>query len=435
MLRILAMIVTMLFFGMTARISERSWTAPAVFFTLLWALYVLSCTYFFVDFEQMLSGVVWIALACGSVVAGTLVGHLDPSRGKRSTAKKVEPARFPFLRSISTVAVIVALSQILFMFARQGFSLRAVISYTAIAQLSALNRGQFIYGDQQQTVAEQIGFLCMYFGALTGGLLFKVAANKRERVLAVLNLILPATVLSLYGSRMGVLYGGAFWVSSYIAARVFEGGTRGDGRFFLRVGALATILLVGVQVLVQIVRYSTNRDPVPIIRMIADPFSFLAAFCSWFNDAGWQYSGFTAGARTFRRLVALVGIAAAPLPEISVGFTSSNIYTVFRDLIEDFGSIGALVVLFAYGYVARVVFRRARDGDVRFTGALSLVFAFALTSFSVSIFFYTATMLAAIAFALYCVACGWAAAAKEPEPLDRGQVRPPAGFRLGRAES
>lgn len=435
MLRIFAMVVTMLFFGVMSRITERSWTAPAVFFTLMWALYVLTSTYFFVDLEQMLSGVVWIAFACGFVVAGTLVAHLHPSRAGGAAVRIPKRPRFPFLRSIAIVAVIVALSQIAFMFARQGFSLRAVLSYTAMAQLSALNRGQFTYGDQQQTVAEQIGFLCMYFGALTGGLLFSVAANQRERILAVLNLLLPATVLSLYGSRMGVLYGGGFWVSSYVAARVLEGGIRSDARFFLRVGALATTLLVGVQVLVQVVRYSTNRDPVPIIRMIADPFGFLAAFCSWFNDAGWQFSGFTTGARAFRRLVALVGISAAPLPEISVGFTTSNIYTVFRDLIEDFGTVGAWVVLFAYGYVARVVYVRARNGDVRFVGVLSLVFAFALTSFSVSVFFYTATMLAAIAFAFYCIGCGWARRAKTPEPGARGQVRPPAGFRLERAES
>lgn len=343
--------------------------------------------------------------------------------------------RLPFLRLFSLVAIVTGLAEIVYMFARQGFSLRSVLSYAAIGQLTSMNRSEFVYGDQQQTIPEQIGFLCLYFGALTGGLVFKFGAHRLDRLIGVLNLLLPAIVFTLFGSRMGLLYGGSFWVSSYLSARIFGSNRDADGRFLLRVGGLAAVLLVGVQMLVQVVRYSTERDPVPLFRMLADPFGFLAAFGQWFNHAGWQFSGFTVGARTFRRIVALVGIAQPPLPEVGVGFTSSNIYTVLRDLIEDFGTVGALLVLFAYGYASRLAHVRARAGDPRYIGVLSLAFAFTLTSFSVSIFFYSVTALAIFAFVVYCFVF---ARAGDPEPApvrDHMPARVPPGFRFGHSDS
>jgi oligosaccharide repeat unit polymerase len=434
MLRVLALVITMLFFGVAARVTERNWTAPTVFFSLLWGFYVLSALYFMIDAEVMVAGTLWIALACGSVYLGTLVAHLDPGRGPSVRIAAGSVLHFPFLRFLAIAGIMVGLAQLVFMFARQGFSLRSVLSYAAIGQLTAMNRGEFIYGDREQTFAEQIGLLCLYFAALVGGFLFKTAASRRDRVLGAMNLVLPTVVPSLYGSRMGLLYGGSFWVASYIAARVLQHGREGDGKFFLQVGGLAVTLLLVVQVLVQVVRYSTERDPVPLFKMVADPFGFLAAFVEWFDRAGWQFSHFTVGARTFRRIVAVVGIAEPPLPAVGVGFTSSNIYTVLRDLIEDFGTIGGLIVLFAYGYCARFVHVRVRGGDARYLGLLALTFAFTLTSFSVSIFFYTAPMLAVVAFALYCFAFARARGGETPQrDLLLGPRSAPV-FRLGRAD-
>ncbi|HKO13752.1 MAG TPA: O-antigen polymerase [Acidobacteriaceae bacterium] len=404
MLRIFALVLTMLLCGGLARSTEGTWTAPSVFFSLVWGFYVLSATYFFVDPQQMIGGILWITLGCGAVYLGTLFGHLNPAVHGATPSDAPEAPNLSLLRPVLVTTVVIGLVQILFLFARQGYSVRSVLSFAAIGQLTAANRGEFIYGDQQQTLAEQLGFLCLYFGALGGGAFFKLATTRCERVLAALNLLMPTIVMALYGSRMGVLYGGSFWVSSYISVHVLKGRSKAssDVRFLLRIGALAVSVLLGLQLAVQMLRYSTESHEVPLYRMIADPFGFLAAFGIWFDKAGWQFSQFTLGARAFRRVVAIVGIAKPPLPSIDVGFTSSNIYTVLRDLIEDFGSVGALIFLFVYGFVARSAFARVRSGDARWVGALTLIFAFALTSFSVSIFFYTATMLAALGFVLYC---------------------------------
>ena len=434
MLRVVAMVVMMLSFGVAARITERSWTAPAVFFSLLWAFYVLSGTYFVVNAEVMVAGTLWITLACAAVYLGTLVAHLDPGRSPTPRHRAGNALHFPFLRSMAIAGILVGLAQLIFMFARQGFSLGSVLSYAALGQLAAMNRGEFIYGDQQATVAEQIGLLCLYFAAIVGGFLFKIAANRRERALGALNLALPAIVPSMYGSRMGLLYGGSYWVASYIAARVLQRGGDGDGKFLVRVGALAVTLLLGLQVLVQILRYSTQRDPVPLIRMVGDPFGFLAAFVEWFDRGGWQFSHFTVGARTFRRLVEFVGITVPRLPAVGTGFGSSNIYTVLRDLIEDFGTVGGLIVLFAFGYCARRVHVHVRAGDARYAGLLALIFAFALTTLSVSIFFYTAPMLAVLAFAVYCLVFARTRSGEAPQPSVELGTRSAPVFRLGRVD-
>ncbi|HET8623229.1 MAG TPA: hypothetical protein VFM14_06680 [Gemmatimonadales bacterium] len=131
------------------------------------------------------------------------------------------------------------------------------------------------------------------------------------------------------------------------------------------------------------------------------PVRLLAAFAIWFDQEGFRATDLDLGARTFRRIVEVVGITQPIAPAIEVGFTSSNIYTVFRDLIEDFGSVGAMLFVFVYGMVALLTFRRVTGGDLRAIPLLALVFAFAFTSFAIPMFLYTITTGAAVLLVLY----------------------------------
>src|SRR6185503_3626103 len=117
-------------------------------------------------------------------------------------------------------------------------------------------------------------------------------------------------------------------------------------------------------------------------RMLADPFSFIAAFGIWFDRVGFHASGLLLGGRTFRRPFEIIGISFELPPEIDVGFTSSNIYTVFRDLLEDFGSVGALLVVFGVGALARKVYAATSRGEPGAVPWLTLVYALAITSFA-----------------------------------------------------
>ena len=91
-------------------------------------------------------------------------------------------------------------------------------------------------------------------------------------------------------------------------------------------------------------------------------------------------------------------------PAIDVGFSSSNIFTVFRGLIEDFGIVGALVWLFGFGAVGGMAYQRVLEGLRGFLPLLTLAFAFTFVSVSFSLFAYAAPTLAIFFFFTYFLA-------------------------------
>lgn len=387
-----------------ARFTERSWLSPAAVFALLWGGYVVAAAGFFTDPEVVLSGILWVLLAAAAVYAGSLFARMTvASRGLAEIPMLADPLRvpvYPHLRAFGILTALIGFAEIYYLFARQGHSLTGLISFAVIAQLTADNRAAYGYGDLQQGVLERLVFAILYAAPLFGGVLFRAARSAADKALAVLQLLLPVVVLALYGSRMGALFGGSFWVASYLAAIVAEkhAGERPGARTLVRILAVAAAVLLGFSAAAQGLRYTATVQHLDWLTILADPFGFLAAFGVWFDQEGGRWLNFFAGARTFRRVVEVFGISQPFAPEIYVGFTRSNIYTVLRDLIEDFGSVGALVFLFAYGVVGTVAFERLAQGNLRYFPLLTLVFAFALTSFANSIFLYTVTAAAVVAF-------------------------------------
>ena len=184
--------------------------------------------------------------------------------------------------------------------------------------------------------------------------------------------------------------------------------------------AMATVVILGLSVLVMITRYYATADRSrPLYLLIADPFGFLAAFSQWFTVEGWRVSDFFAGHRTFERLFALFGSQLERAHTVDVGFTTSNIFTMFRGMIEDFGTLGALAGCFLGGVVGGVSHRQVIQGKQGAVPILIVVYATILVSLSYSIFFYT-TVTLAIALLFACFILVWLLRIENPGAVRTG---------------
>jgi hypothetical protein len=88
----------------------------------------------------------------------------------------------------------------------------------------------------------------------------------------------------------------------------------------------------------------------------------------------------------------------APIP---VEATSSNIFTVFRGLIEDFGPVGSCLVLFAFGAASSLSYLAVQHGRASLLPALIVSYAYTFLSTSFSLFTYNAPNLALLIFTGY----------------------------------
>jgi len=133
--------------------------------------------------------------------------------------------------------------------------------------------------------------------------------------------------------------------------------------------------------------------------MLSDPFGFVAAFGLWFNDSGMHASAPMYGARIFRRIAGLWGQNYPLYGAIDVGFNTSNVFTIFRELIDDFTLWGSLEMLLFYGFAARFVFWRTTLRTSRLgLPLLAIAYIFAFTGVASSAFAYTTITAALILF-------------------------------------
>lgn len=392
--------------GILARLTEGSWLSPATLFALVWGAVALPAAVVFAGVPGLPLALLWIFVAASTVLLGTLAArYAAPWGASTRLGRDAVRQQLPGLRGIVLVTALAGVAEIILMFGRQGFSLRNALSFAVIAQVTASNRADYLTNEIDQGLLERFALLFMYAGTLFGGMLFRLARSRREAVLSCVPLVLVLLVFALYGSRMGALYGGSFWIAAYLATTILVGtwqDVRG-WRFLVRVGLMAVVLGFTIPVATMVWRYSLGWRALDWRMMLGDGVSFVAAFGLWFKDHVAQGSDFLWGGRLLRKLVAPLGINYPIALEIEVGFTSSNVFTVLRDLIEDFGTIGSLLVLFIYGFVGRLTFTRIADGRVQSIGVLTLLYAFALTSVAFSIFSYTVTSFAMIGFIVYCL--------------------------------
>jgi oligosaccharide repeat unit polymerase len=383
--------------ALLARRSGGSWIAPAALFAAFWAAILFVAGFAFPNVDPLASAALYILCANVAVWVGSLVGRgFDPPPGRPSPLGPL-----PGLRTLIILANVIGIVEVISLFWRQGYHGLNMFSLMALIQVTVVNRSALYHGAQQSHL-EWVVFLVLYASTLLGGVLFRLRTNWRDVVLAISAPIVLWIVFMLYGSRMGVLYGGANWIGAYLATSAFVAR---DPRIFsprtlARTAVLGAILLLGLSLVTQGIRYGKDAN-LNWRNVFADGFSYPAAMGIWMDRRGPIGDDFTAGARTFGRVVDKVGITAEPLPAIPVGFTSSNIYTIFRDIIEDFGTFGSLIFFLAVGWVGQVSFARARAGRRMALIWLTAVYAFLLTSPTDGIFAYTISIAALVLFAAY----------------------------------
>ncbi|MGH7524684.1 MAG: hypothetical protein ACREK8_10290 [Gemmatimonadales bacterium] len=385
--------------ALTARRIEGSWIAPATIWPIGWLAYALAALPVIGAPHTLVPALLWILLNCSC-----FLGAAAWSRAAVSGASRPVPhtRRYRGLGVITATLAVAGLLALISAVHATGFALRDVVSLPALARMAAASRITFTFGRQQQDIVARALLVLAYTGTPFAGLYFHAARRPAAKVLALVPLAAIILIGFVTGSRMGVLFGGALWLGAYLSASLL--GTddpRREGlRLFGLIGALVLLLLVGGSVAVQFVRYFTGSER-SIGAIVAEPFGFLASFGRWFESSGIRATGLTGGFYSFERLARALGGDWPTVQAIDVGFTTSNLQTVFRGLIEDFGTVGSLVVVGATGFLSSIAFRRVVAGYRGWLAALTLTYAMLFTSAALSAFAYVGPMIAGAAFTAY----------------------------------
>jgi oligosaccharide repeat unit polymerase len=148
-------------------------------------------------------------------------------------------------------------------------------------------------------------------------------------------------------------------------------------------------------------------------------------FSQWLKDEWWNFQEPRWGASSFGAVFEWLGIgrrsAGQDLERISIGQPDdlSNVYTMFRGLIEDVTLPGSFFALFFIGVFAGLAYRKLESGQHAWLICLAFFYAITLSGHNRGVFIYTSTVVGMALFA------GLFLLLDAAHPLDRRMDAPP----------
>lgn len=254
----------------------------------------------------------------------------------------------------------------------------------------------------------KVGAVCSYFAALVGGYLIGVKSTNAVKLITIAFFSIALLDSLVMASRAGFLMLSLSFISAYYMTKHVLGSGR---QFRIRVReivlfCLAVFSVFGFFVLVQSLRGGkTDSDIIAISSHIITWFvGHLPAFSVWFDNDFLIFDNYSFGVGTFGGVADLLGIknrtqGVFGVVDIGNGRTT-NVFTVFRLLLSDFGVLGTWLLFAIFGVIITNIFKYNAYFKLYFSLSI-LICQLLMWSFISSVFMYNSILLGALLFILF----------------------------------
>ena len=251
----------------------------------------------------------------------------------------------------------------------------------------------------------RLGIFCYYLGSLLGGVLMAgFRKSWLRRTVGITPVLLSVVYASIMTTRAAFLYCIILWISSYFAVKAYSGQPfRKPFDFKLAVGSAALLGLLFLIFLLLGASRAGFKEMDQVIGLLDHTkvwfCGHLAGFSIWLRDHFVDGAGLSWGQKTFggpfQILGAGVRVQGVYTDEVILtAQESTNVYTMFRGLIEDFGIAGAIAAMAVGGYVTGRVYAWVRKGKVFAIPLLAAIYATILWSPIICILTYNTVIIA-----------------------------------------
>lgn len=367
----LALGVVLIGWAAWMRALSGTWLHPSAFFALWWCFAGILPLILAPNERVGPNAMAWIIAASIAVSVGAAAGN----HGFKTRRLRIPP--IPTEREFFTLGSTVLLSVVLGLASNIAFLIGSHVAFSdllSIGKLVAVSNQLYVqrYGDlaPPPPVLSQALLPFVYLAPATGGILFVLRREKRWRVLALLAFLPAVGVTILQTTKAAVLFSMALWLSGYFATRLRYGKTAVfTARHFgvaVGVGSMLTVFFFAVS-FARMASTDAALLNLVMVKLVTAALGHMTIFSRWLADYWNQPFDPTLGTVTFAGPLELLGYSHRSiglfedLVELVAGETS-NIYTAFRPLIQDYTIPGALAVLGLLGFVGGVGFRLVASG-------------------------------------------------------------------------
>ena len=406
-LNLLPPLAAIVLLACVARIAGRSWLAPAAFLPLCWTAY-LGSAILLAEILPLRAAGLWLIV---SMVFAFVVGALfatNPLAGELASAS-LPPERATFSQRVSTrLSLTTAAFSVFALLGVVGIFQSGLASFgLALVPQTLLRLGREFsvarYGvGVDVPLVVNLLLYWTYPASVLGGMVFALARSRGARLLGLVPLVLAFASGLLTATRSGILLSGVMWASAVLAVTVCC--ERGTGHLFrarwVATGGGAALFLVAIAAFLIWVRRGAGGSfnvLALVLTVIEAFFGAISVFTTWFAVAEpghptWGAFTFAGPFDLFQWAERRQGLYDTTIYFASAG-SGSNIYTVFRGMIEDFGYTGIWLMCFALGAGSAIAYRRCGEGLVTWVVPLSVFYSQSLFSHLYSMFIFNSVIV------------------------------------------
>jgi oligosaccharide repeat unit polymerase len=392
-----------------------TWLFPACIFGLFWFgfTFLPLAILFWVPVNPYAIGFIFL---CTMAFSLGLVPFDWKTAFKRNAQKREIAAMVygsGFLRRAFYATALGSLVFVILDTLEQGISLHDLL-FNLITSAAAY-RELVTYGNLDVTIFGRLGTVFAFLGTILGGLLFSVTPKKRGRLVVVVLSFLPPIFVAVAQSSKWTLFASiVFFWAGVLVHRTSVGKLQLLGKGSIKLLILCVPLLILIVTISFVSRGlyditdSEELRGLLLARYTSYSCGHIYAFSDWFSfvsgghsELTYAHEGATYGYYTFGPLFRTLG-SHRVLPQGTFDdyysysdLLTTNIYTMFRGLVTDFGFIGSVLFMVASGLMLHWAFHAMlRTIKPVFTTAL-FVFAVAYSywSFGVSMLSVSTTYL------------------------------------------
>ncbi|MDT8903865.1 O-antigen polymerase [Anaeroselena agilis] len=398
--------LSLLSVGLYQRNARNDWLSPSRFWALV-CFIMVSIPLLFISFSKVsVLAIAWILLSATCIYSGAATARYSGNNCQKITP---EDCRFPGLGVLIIFGSSVGLGALFVQFHMLGHSPIEVFFTAKIFTIMQEIQPLHIQNKIPSIVSGMTGGV--YLAAMLGGFYYVAYEKTSLRYLAFLPFVPAISIAYCVTTKLSFLFPVLFWVGSYLAAKVYFRRviTTKTLLWFMAV-CVGICLLLALLILARWKSWSPAASGIPFDGLIGFRnytltlvIGHIVAFSHWFPTYIQSISeGYGWGRYTFAGIFNFLGYSVRTPAESVVLFPGpynlSNVYTVFRPLILDFGLFGSLLVFYLAGFLGEYSYSRLKMGQLRWMPVLSIFYWVTMWNFNSSIFNYNSILLASFIF-------------------------------------
>lgn len=407
-------LVIVFFMLVMARYVSKNWINPSFILIIYWSFFIIAPFYAFRgDYDWKYIGLYWIIIACIFFLIGYLLGRDISNKKKQKISNIFETDSTKKLSKVSwifiVILILIGMYRTVIEVSINGFSFSMFFNLdTLIMMNTSMAYDRYIGGGNSYNMIMQVINVFIYTAPLCGGYAYNYSEKKIHKILSVATFLPIIMSLLLTNGKVGLVANSFLWATGYLIS--YTEKYRKAPSINIRKVVIVLIVSFGVigllyiSMLLRIGDLSSQTREIVNKKFSIYAFGHMQAFDLWFSNYGLS-NEYTYGEYTFLGIFSSLGIAIRKQGVYDfIGGASSNIFTVFRGIIQDYGIMGGLLFMIILGLIGGHSFHNVLNinkSSVANKVILAATYFFIFHSMFSSAWTYTSYILLFPLFALY----------------------------------